>query len=107
MFSAFLLACEDTAAPAQRRTLVISLTLALAILLGLWLGASLVLGAEHPFHTAWLDTPLALLGSLAALALAWLLFPAIATMVLGFFLDGLVAQLTCRHYPHLPPARAV
>lgn len=107
MLSAFLLACEDTAAPAQRRTLVLSLVLALAILFGLWLGATLLLGTEHPFHTAWLDAPLMLLGSLAALVLAWLLFPAVSIIVLGFFLDGLVARLAERHYPHLPPARSV
>jgi uncharacterized protein involved in cysteine biosynthesis len=102
MLAAFLLACQDTAAPAQRRALFFSLALAVLVLFGLWLGASLLLGVEHPFGTAWLDAPLTILGSLAALVLAWLLFPAMAAFVLGFFLDGLIARLERRHYPSLP-----
>jgi CysZ protein len=51
----------------------------------------------------WLDTLVDVLGGLAVLALTWLLFPAVATLVLSFFLDRIVEAVERRFYPHLPP----
>src|SRR5918997_2603285 len=51
----------------------------------------------------WLDTLANVLGGLAVLALTWLLFPAVATLVISFFLDRIVEAVERRYYPHLPP----
>jgi uncharacterized protein involved in cysteine biosynthesis len=105
MGTAFFLALGDAVAPAERRALLLSLAGALVLLLGLWLGASLLLAALHLSGIAWLDTVINVLGSLAGLFVAWLLYPALSMLVLGFFLDGIIGSIERRHYPGLPPAR--
>jgi CysZ protein len=107
MIAAFFLACSDALAPRQRRAFLASLGLAVLLFLGLWFGATALLQGGHLFGNAWLDAPLTVLGSLAALALCVVLFPALMTLVLGFFLDGVLVGLERRHYPSLPPPRAL
>jgi CysZ protein len=53
--------------------------------------------------TWWLDTTADVLGGLAVLALTWLLFPAVATLVISFFLDRVVEAVERQYYPTLPP----
>ena len=105
MLTALHLAIEDAFAPKERRALISSLALALLALLLLWLGATALLDRLTLFGIAWLDTPLAILGSIAALVLAYLLFPAMTALMLGFFLDGVIAEIEQRRYPALPPPR--
>ena len=50
----------------------------------------------------WLNTVLEVLGGLAVVVLAWLLFPAVAGMVISGFLDRIVVAVEARYYPHLP-----
>ncbi|HZB90299.1 MAG TPA: EI24 domain-containing protein [Stellaceae bacterium] len=105
MLSAFRLAVEDTLAPEQRRAIAISLALALVLLLGLWLGIGIALDHARVAGIWWLDTLIEVAGNLAALLLAWMLFPAVTMLILGFFLDGIVAAVEKRRYPALPPVR--
>ncbi len=105
MLPAFLLACRDAFAAEQRRALALSAALALAAFAALWLGATWLLHETRFFGTSWLDTPIEILGSFAVLALSWLLFPALVSLMLGFFLDGVVRAVERQHYPGLPPAR--
>jgi CysZ protein len=107
MVDAFFRACRDMLSPRQFGSLLLSLAISALAFAALWAGASWLLGAAHPFGTAWLDAPVTLLGSLAILWLAWLLFPAAAIVVQGFFLEGVVAALERRHYPWLKPARGL
>lgn len=107
MLDAFALACQDAVAPPQRRALVTSLGLSVTVFAALWIGITWLLGEQRFFDLYWLDKTLALLGSVAVLALSWLLFPALAILVLGFFLDGVVTRLERLHYPDLPPAPAI
>lgn len=106
MWTAFSLAVRDAMAPAGRRALMLSLGGALLLLAALWFGASALLALIHIARFPWLDTPLDILGKLAALVLAWLLFPAMSMLVLSLFLDRVVASFERMHYPELPPARA-
>ncbi len=53
---------------------------------------------------SWLDPVLATAGSVAALVLAWLLFPVTIGLILGFFAEGVVAAVERRYYPELPAA---
>jgi CysZ protein len=107
MGSAFSLAVADAFAPAQRRTLIVTILGAVVLLAGLWLGATFLLSLLHLTGIGWLDVAIHILGSLAALFIAWVLFPAMTAFVLGFFIDGIIASIEQRHYPTLPPARRV
>jgi uncharacterized protein involved in cysteine biosynthesis len=40
-----------------------------------------------------------------AVGLAWILFPAAATMFIGLFLETIATAVEARHYPGRPPAR--
>jgi CysZ protein len=107
MLTAFSLAIEDTFEPEQRRAIGISFALAVAVLVALWLGFGWVLGHARVAGISWLDDLMALAGSLAALFLAWMLFPAVTMLVLGFFLDGIVAAVENRRYPGIGPIRTL
>lgn len=107
MLTAFRRALEDTFQPEQRRAILASVVLALALLLALWLGVAALLDHARATGISWLDTAIAVIGSFGALFLAWLLFPAMTMLILGFFLDGLVAAVERRRYPSLPAPRRV
>jgi CysZ protein len=107
MVRALGLAIEDTLAPEQRRIIVISLLLALALLAALWLAAAVALDHLRVAGIWWLDLPIAIAGSLAALFLAWLLFPTTTALVMGFFIERLLAEVESRRYPGLGRPRPV
>jgi uncharacterized protein involved in cysteine biosynthesis len=54
-------------------------------------------------HVWWLNTLIDVLGGLSVLVLTWLLFPAVATLVISCFLDRVIAAVERRYYPYLPP----
>jgi len=105
MLKAFGRAVDDLAAPELRRAILVSVALSLLTLAVLWFAATAWLDTIHLAGTPWLDRPLEILGSVAVLLLAWLLFPAVTFLVQGFFLDGVVAAVERRHYPDWPPPR--
>ncbi len=107
MVAAFSLAVRDAFAPEQRRSLILSLVLTLVLLAALWIAAAAVFAATRVSGLLWLDTIVHVLGGLAALFVAWALFPAVTMLVLGFFLDGVVAAIERAHYPDLPPSRRI
>jgi CysZ protein len=103
MIAAFLTALSDMFDPRLRRVLVLSLLLAAAVLAALAAGLAFLFHHTSLFDIWYLDRAIELLGGLAVLVLAMLLYPAVATLVLGFFLDGAVAIVEARRYPALPP----
>jgi CysZ protein len=107
MVSALSLAVADALAPAERRLLLLTVGGTIALLIGLWLGASLVIAALHVTGWHWLNIAIDVLGSAATLFVAWLIFPSMAILILGFFLDRVIASVEARHYPDLPPPRAI
>lgn len=107
MLTSLRLAFADLLRPEQRGPILISLVSAIVLLLALCLGAALLLSRLHLAGIPWLDTTIEIAGSLAALVLAWALFPAMTMLILGFFLDRVVAAVERRHYPELPPARRI
>ncbi|MFV3076731.1 EI24 domain-containing protein [Niveispirillum fermenti] len=93
--------------PAFLRVIILSIlgTLALfALLLG---GFGWLLAHTSLFDIPWVDTGIGLLGGLAALALAWLMFPAVMVAVSSVMLDSIVDAVERRHYPWLPPPRPI
>lgn len=107
MLSAFGLAIAQLGDPAFRRPLIRGLVGAALIFIALWAGLWLVLTHTHLFAIGWLDTVIAALGELAAIVLAFILYPAVAASVTALFLDEAVTAVERRHYPALPPPRRV
>lgn len=106
---ALLLALKDLPHPRVLRVLAASL--ALTLLLFAVTGAGLFFAARWALqHWKWLDgVNLDMAGILVALLLvagSWLLFRAVAILVVGLFADGIVADVEGRHYP-VAAARAV
>jgi len=96
-----------TDAFAERKLLVLTVAGTFLLLIALWLGASMLIAALHVTGLHWLNLAIDVLGSVAALFIAWLVFPTMALLILGFFLDRVIAAVERRHYPGLPEARAI
>jgi uncharacterized protein involved in cysteine biosynthesis len=99
---ALLLALRDLPSPRVLRILAASL--ALTLLVFVLAGAAFFLGARWALvHWQWLaGASLDLAGIviiLALIAASWLLFRAVAIVVVGLFADGIVADIETRHYP--------
>jgi len=103
----FWTALRDALAPAQRRALLTSVVAAFLIFLALHAAVAWGIDEFRPERFPWLKWPLEILGSFAVLGLAWLLFPAVSTTILSFYLDGVLDRLERQHYPALGPALRV
>lgn len=106
---AFLLALRDVPNPRVLRILLQSL--ALTLLLLIVAGAAIYFAARWALdHWQWLGASehdmAGLLVILAIIAGSWLLFRAVAIVVVGLFADAIVADVEGRHYP-AAAARAV
>jgi uncharacterized protein involved in cysteine biosynthesis len=55
----------------------------------------------------WVDTAIDWLGSIATIAVVWLLFPAVASVIIGFLLEDIAEAVEKKHYPDLPPADSI
>lgn len=98
------LAIQDALAPKQRRALILSIVLAVVVFGLLFFAVGWGVEAARPSEHWWIHWPLQVLGQLAVLALAWLLFPAVATTILSLFLEPVLRRLEHQHYPALPPS---
>jgi uncharacterized protein involved in cysteine biosynthesis len=89
-----------------------TLLLTLALLVALWFALDRWLARSGPPRLpAWLQPVWIELSDWAALPLVlvagWFLFPAIATGVMGLFLDDVVDAVEARHFAQAPPTRRV
>lgn len=106
MIPAFLSALHEIFDPRLRRILALSIVLSVVVLAALAGGLGYLLYHTTLFDAPYLNGAVELLGGLAILVLAWLLFPAIVTLVLGFYLDGAIALVEARRYARTtPPSR--
>src|SRR5262249_14095822 len=105
MLTALGLAIGQLSDPRLRRAIWLSLIISLAVVVGLVLGSELVLTQVHLLSIGWLDAALRVLAGAAVLFVAWLLFPATISVVVGLFLDDVAEAVELRYYPDLPPAR--
>jgi CysZ protein len=92
-------------APALRRVVGLCLALAVASFAVLWVALAIVLNHSARFGWGPLDWLVDLLGALAVLALSWLLFPAVVTLVMGFFLGRIAGAVEALDYPGGGPPR--
>jgi CysZ protein len=107
MLSALYRAFGNLCTPGLRRIVVSSLALTVASFTVLWLALAVLVSHISFFAWPWLDWLVDLLGALAVLVLSWLLFPAVATLVMGFFLERIATAVEALDYPANGPARRV
>lgn len=118
MIGQFVKAAAQLDDPRLRRVLWLSIFLSLLVFIGLWVGLwilSEVLPLDAVPGVTWLrDTLGAAFDWLAGflfvgllLLLTLMLFPAVITIIVGFFLDQVADAVEARHYPGLTAARTV
>ncbi len=105
MVSALLRALFALATPPLWRIMGIGLALSASTFALLWLAVAAVLYRTAFFAWRPLDWLVDALGGVTILALSWLLFPAVATLFLGFFVDQVAAAVEAADYPGKGPAR--
>jgi uncharacterized protein involved in cysteine biosynthesis len=88
-----------------RAVVALSLALAAASFVGLWAVVGFALYRTSLFGWRPLDWLAHALGGVAVLAVSWLLFPAVLTMVMGFFIGRVADSVEALDYPGQPPAR--
>lgn len=106
MIQALLSTLSDIVQPQLRRALLLSLGAASAVFAGLSLVLGWLLTHTHLFDGWFLNDAAAVLGGIAVLFFTWLLFPSVMTVILGFFIEEVLAAAERRHYPDLPAPRA-
>jgi uncharacterized protein involved in cysteine biosynthesis len=105
MFAALARAFADLSAPPMRRVVGLGLGLTVASFILLWLAVALALDRLVRFAWQPLDWAVQLLGAAGVLVVSWLLFPAVATLIMGLFLDRIAAAVEALDYPALAPPR--
>jgi CysZ protein len=106
VLGAFQLASADVRAPAARSILVRTLVFTVAAFVLLAIVVQAGIGYVTTGQAGWIQTILDILGGLATLVVVWLLFPAVATLVAGTMIEGLVDAVEKRHYPDRLPDRS-
>lgn len=104
VIDAFLKALGQLFDGAVVRYVGLSVLLAALVYALLFTGIWFLLHHTALFELAWLETIVDVLGGLAAVILALLLFPAVFGAVLSLFLEGVARAVERRHYPALPKA---
>lgn len=92
--------------PRFLRVLGLSIVLAALLFAGLLAAVAWSLASFALFQWGWLDTLVDLLGGLAALLIAILLFPGLAIAVQGLFLERIASAVESRYYPDRPEPRS-
>jgi len=105
MVSALLHAFADVSSPAVRRFTVLGLALALSSFIVVWTAIAILLARTALFEWGPLNWLVDILGGTAVLVISWLIFPAVVTIVMGFFLDQIAGAVEAMHYPDRGPAR--
>src|SRR5438552_6788829 len=105
MVTALYRAVSALATPTMRRVVALSLGLAAATFAALWLAVAVFLYNSVIFDWQPLNWLVELLGGLAVLALTWLLFPAVVTLMTGLFLERIAAAVEALDYPGRGPPR--
>ena len=105
MFAALARAFADLSAPPMRRVVGLGLGLTVASFILLWLAVALALDRLVRFAWQPLDWAVQVLGAAGVLVVSWLLFPAVATLIMGLFLDRIAAAVEALDDPALAPPR--
>ena len=85
--------------PRVRGVLWMGIGLAVATLVGLFLGVEALVTWVSDTGWGWLDRTFQVLGGLGTAIVAWFLFPSIVVAVSSVFLERVVDATEDRHYP--------
>jgi CysZ protein len=91
--------------PPLQRIVALSLVLALLTFVLLWLAVASVLYNTALFEWRPLNWLTDVMGGLAVLALSWLFYPAVVTLIMSLFLERVAAAVEALDYPGLGPPR--
>ena len=105
MVRAVLLALAQLFSGRILGVLALCAALSVGTFVGVWFGIDAYVSALWPDASAssWLGWT----GGLATLALAWFLFPIVASLFIGLFLDYVCRVVEEQHYPDLPAAPGI
>jgi CysZ protein len=105
MLNAFSRALGDLFSPPLRKVIALSLAIAIATFIALWIVVALALG--HLPTVGWraVNWLIDLVGAVGVLLVSWLLFPAVVTMIMGLFLERVATAVEAVHYPGRGPPR--
>ncbi|MEE9139925.1 MAG: EI24 domain-containing protein [Alphaproteobacteria bacterium] len=106
MLAAIVKALGQLGDSRTRRVLRWNLLATAALFAVLLAGVWFVLLETRLFEIGPIETVTDLLGGLAAVVLALVLFPGVAGLTLSLFLEEIAGSVEARHYPELPPPRA-
>ena len=107
MILALVRAIAMLSAPPLRRIVVLCLAIAVISFVALWLAVAALLA--HVVDTGWwpLDWLIRVLAAGGVLGLSWLLFPAVVTLVMGFYLPRIAAEVEALDYPQSSAPRSM
>jgi CysZ protein len=91
--------------PPLRRIVALSLALAVLTFALLWLAVAGILYNTAFFEWRPLNWLADVMGGLAVLALSWLFYPAVVTLIMSLFLEHVAAAIEALDYPGLGPPR--
>lgn len=102
----FAAGLADLFTPALISILGLTVLLNLALLLALWLGLGYALRETTFFSTGWLEWIADIASGFGLVVLTLILFPVLATMILGMFLDAAAGRVARRRYRWLGEGRS-
>jgi CysZ protein len=105
MLTAFLRALNALSSPPLRKVVALSLAIAVVSFIGVWLGVGLALNHLPTIGWRVVNWLIDLLGLVGVALLSWLLFPAVVTLIMGFFLERVAAAVEAAYYPGRGPPR--
>ena len=103
VLDALILGLRQLADPGARRLVLRSVLIAIGTFALLLVAVTTILSSIDATGFAWLDALLTVVGSAAALVLAWLLFPVVIAAAIGWFAEDIALTVERRYYPDLPP----
>jgi len=104
--SAILLAAQQLSAPEFRRVSVRAIGLSAITFIGLAVGVLWALVHWGLAAMPWIGTLIQFLGGFATLGLAWVLFPAVTTFMVGLFVEDISEATEIAHYGEDPPGQS-
>lgn len=105
MLTAFFRALVELFTPPLRGVVVLSVALAAASFVVLWIAVAV--GVDQLPTLGWrpVNWFIDLLGTVGVVLLSWLLFPAVVTLIMGFFVERVAAAVEAADYPGRGPPR--
>ena len=105
MIAALAKALSQLSDPLFRRVIFKTFLWSLSISIALFLAATWAVTQIQATEIGWLDGIIEILGGGAAFFIAVLLFPGLASIVIGLFMEDIARAVEALHYPDLPEPR--